>query len=482
MKIRSAGLLVLSLGFGCFSDPPADADQGTSGTSGSQDGTGVDGSADSTGLGESSTGGGATTIDVSTTGTSVGTTDETSSSSSGPGETGSESSSGGVVLLECVDALLVPPLGEGVASVDTQLNRDDFEGSCGGETAKDVAFQWIAPFTDYFVFDTSGSDFDTALYLLQSCEGEEVACSDDAQGGVTSRIVRRYEAGEQVVVVVDGETGEDGNAVLNVDAVACPSSDLEGEALPGTFTNIAGTNIFSSPCGGDGGLERAFRYTAEDTGLHSFRATSTEFQPIMNLQVGPECGGEDLQCSISNPGEVGGEVIRNLQAGDAVTLIVDSAAGTGDFELDVEFLKETCPSETLTFAPIGGTISESPHAMTTSCGNIGEFVNGMVDLFGAASFGWTSPGQAGTNSGCEIIVTSGFPAAVSLQAGATCSGAEEQCSTTTFDGEVGRYVGSVSVGHIPPTDYTVTVTQVAELLTPVFDHDFQVEVACFASL
>lgn len=385
-------------------------------------------------------------------------------------------------MLECVDALLVPSVGAAVASVDTQLNRDDFEGSCGGATSKDVAFQWIAPFTDYFVFDTSGSDFDTALYLLDGCEGEELACSDNAQSGVSSRLVRRFDAGDQLVVVVDGETGKDGNAVLNVNTVACPNSDLEGEALPGTFTNIAGTNTFSPSCGTGTGLERAFRYTADDSGLYSFRATSTDFQPIMNLQVGPECGGEDLQCSISNPGQVGGEVIRNLQAGDAVTLIVDSAGGTGEFELDVEFLAESCPADTLAFESLVGTITESPHVMTTSCGNIGEFSNGMVDFFGAATFGWTSPGQAGTNSGCDIIVTTGFPAAVSLQAGATCSGAEEQCSTSAIDDETGRYMASVGVGHIPPTDYTVTVTQTAELLTAVLDHEYEVEVVCFASL
>lgn len=478
MKIRSAGLLVLSLGLGCFSDPPAESDPGTSGTSDLPDATGIDGSTtDVPGLSESSTGRGSTTISESTTGT----TDDASSSPTGLSETGSDSSSGGVELLECVEALLNPTVGAAVASVNTQRNRNDFEGSCGGGTAHDVAFQWIAPFTNYFVFDTSGSDFDTALYLLQGCEGEEIACSDNAQGGVSSRIVRRVDADEQLVIVLDGETGEAGNAVLNVNPVACPSSDLEGAELPGTFTNIGGTNTFTPSCGTGSGLERAFRYTAEETGLHSFRATSADFQPIMNLQVGAECGGEDLQCSISNPGEVGGEVIRNLQAGDAVTLIVDSAGGSGDFELDVEFLPDTCPSAPLV-GEILGTITESPHAMTTSCGNIGEFSNGMVDLFGAATFGWTSPGQNGTNSGCDIIVSTGFPAAVSLQAGSTCSGAEEQCSTSTFDKDAERYVASVSVGHIPQTDYTVTVTQTAELLTAVLDHDYAIEVVCFATI
>ncbi len=412
----------------------------------------------------------------------MGTTGDASSSSTEPSETGSESTSGGVELLECVEALLDPALGDEVASVDTQPHRDDFEGSCGGQTAKDVAFQWVAPFTDYFVFDTSGSEFDTALYLLETCTGEELACSDNVQGGVSSRIVRRQEAGEQLVIVVDGETGQDGNAVLNVNPVSCPDSDLEGEDLPGTFTNVAGTDTFSSGCGGGSGLERAFRYTAEDTGLHSFRATSTTFQPIMNLQVGPECGGEDLQCNISNPGEVGGEVIRNLQAGDAVTLIVDSAGGDGEFDLTVDFLAAPCPSAALAGGAALGTITEFPHAMTTSCGNIGEFSNGMVDTFGAATYSWTSPGQAGTNSGCDILVTSGFPAALSLQAGATCSGVEEQCSTTTYDGSIERYVNSLSVGHIPPTDYTITVTQIAELLTAVVDHDFEIEVVCWASV
>ncbi len=449
--------------------------EGDPGTSGGVEPDGTTAVVGSTGPEGSTTTGGSTTE-----ATGPETEAGTSGTSTGVEETGSDSSSGGVELLDCVESLVDPPLGAQLVSVDTQALRDNFEGSCGGGNSKDAAFQWIAPFTDYFVFDTSGSEFDTSLYLLDSCDGDELACSDNAMGGVSSRIVGRFEIGQQIVVVLDGETGADGLAVLNVNPVACPGADLEDEPLPGMFTNVGGTNGFSSDCGGSGGLERTFRYTAVEAGLHSFRARSTDFQPIMNLQVGPECGGEDLQCSISDVGQVGGEVIRNLEVGQSVTLIVDSAGGTGEFELDVERLEATCPSGPLAGAA-SGTITDFPHAMTTSCGNIGETSGGMEQLFSAASYAWTSPGQAGTNSGCEIRVTSGFPAAVSLQAGSTCSGSELQCATSVYDSSIDRYVSSVGVGHIDPTDFTVTVTQTAELLTAILDYEFEIEVACFAT-
>lgn len=473
MKIRSAGLLVLALSLGCFSDPPSDASPGTSGGSGEQGPTGSSGGTTATtNPPETSTTGGSSS--------SSGSTDETSSGSTDPQET--DSTSGGIELLECVEALLDPALGTEIASFDTQGGRNSFEGTCGGGSANDVAFQWIAPFTEYFVFDTTGSDFDTALYLLETCEGDELACSDNALGGVSSRIVARYESGEQIVIVVDGETGEDGNAVLSVNPVTCPNSDLEGQTFPGTFTNIGGTSTFSSDCGGNTGLERTFRYTAEATGLHSFRATSAEFQPIMNVQIGAECGGADLQCNSTGPGVVGGEVIRNLETGDVVTLIVDSAFGTGEFDLDVQILDLECPADVISDVILfSGELADYPHAMTTSCGNIGESLGEIVTLFNAATFSWMSPGPQGTSSGCDLIVTTGFPAALSLQAGGTCSGVEEQCATALYDKTLDRYTAAVSVGHVPAAAYTLTVTQTADNLVPVLDDDFLVEVACFAS-
>jgi hypothetical protein len=96
--------------------------------------------------------------------------------------------------------------GDGVAEGSTTTEDDTFtSGSCGSSGANDRLFLWTAPSSGCWQFDTDGgSDYDTLLRLLEPCEGTELACNDDGGTGLTSLISRRMEAGEAVIVVVDG--------------------------------------------------------------------------------------------------------------------------------------------------------------------------------------------------------------------------------------------------------------------------------------
>ncbi|MEM6295984.1 MAG: hypothetical protein AAGA54_32225 [Myxococcota bacterium] len=175
-------------------------------------------------------------------------------------------------------------------------------------------------------------------------------------------------------------------------------------------------------------------------------------------------------------------MFRNLVAGDVVTVIVDSALGTGDFELDIDLIGEPCPSETLGLLDgTSGSIDEYTHSMSTSCGNVGETFGGAVSFFNAATFAWTSPMLPGTNGGCDIVYTGDFPASLSLTTGASCAGEELQCEAATVERGSMEYTATVSTGNIPPTDFTITLTQTAELLTPVYGSDFTLEFECFAT-
>ena len=461
-------LLAVVGSFGCFSSPPpvqvdhdTESPTGTSGDAGSSTGT-----VQTTGTDASATDPSTTDISTSDTGT----------------RTGDEDSTGGVVLLECVEEILDPALGSPVATVGTQTTGSDFTGSCGGNNTNDVAFQWIAPYTDYFIFDTEGSTFDTVLYLLDGdCEGSEIACNDNEHDTAThSRVIARMEQGQQVVVVVDGLAGETGDAVLNINPVTCPAADLTGQALPATFSNAGGTNEFSSSCGGAGNPERTFRFTAQEDGLYRFRATSSAFTPILTLQDGPACGGPDLQCNRS-PGAVGATVVRNLEAGQSVTIVVDSFDGSGTFEIDAVNLNLPCPVEELGYDPISGTITDFEPHMTTSCGPAGSVYSGEVTPFPAVTYGWTSPGMQGSNSACLITYTGGFPAALSLQEGRVCAGAEVQCYPADYDEVSSSYSTYVQVGHIPPTDFTITlIPQAITGNIPISSLDFTLELECFA--
>lgn len=485
MRRAACGISFLCLTSACF-DPddgaPADTDAtdgststSTATTEPSGPGTNTD---TTTGPTTSPTTEHSTTADPSSTST----TDDTTSTTE-PGSTGG-SSTGGIEILECVDALLDPAQGDAVATVDTNTTGSDFMGSCGGLNTNDAAYQWIVPFSDFFVIDTEGSDFDTVLYLLDdTCDGTELACNDNVDGSAHSEIVASFEEGQQVVVVVDGAAGESGNAVLNINPVECPSADLNGQALPATFSNVAGTNEFTSQCGGQGNPERTFRFTAEDPGLYSFRAVSSDFSPIMIVEEGPVCGGDRWQCNRGSAAGVPGEVIRNLEAGQSVTLIVDSNGGTGDFEIDVTNVGQTCPEVELEggfgVTEHDGNIADFDHRMTTSCAPTGYVFNMDLDLFEAATFSWTSPGQVGTSSGCNIEYTGGFPAALSLQTG-SCNGPEVQCEQAVVNATEDGYQSSVSVGHIPPTEFTITLVRAAEIPVPVFSEDFTITIGCYA--
>ena len=106
----------------------------------------------------------------------------------------------------------------------------------GGSFAPDRSFQYTAPAGGEYTFDTLGSAFDTLLYVREACAGADLVCSDDAlaPGGgyvAQSQVTLTLQAGQTVVVVVDGYGGSQGNFTLNVRAPlrsAC-TGDCDGD-------------------------------------------------------------------------------------------------------------------------------------------------------------------------------------------------------------------------------------------------------------
>jgi hypothetical protein len=93
---------------------------------------------------------------------------------------------------------------------------DDSAPSCQSlSSAPDRDYVFIAPVTAEYTFDTVGSSFDTVMYLLDGCGGAELACNDD---GVEkqSKITTTLQAGQRVIVVVDGYVQWEGDVRVNV--------------------------------------------------------------------------------------------------------------------------------------------------------------------------------------------------------------------------------------------------------------------------
>ncbi|MEM6959946.1 MAG: hypothetical protein AAF645_29970, partial [Myxococcota bacterium] len=90
----------------------------------------------------------------------------------------------------------------------------------GGGNSPDRAFLWSAPSAGEFTFDTLGSSFDTVLYVLDGCEGDEsFGCNDDTgtPGDFRSSLTATLTEGQEVLVVVEGFSFRDaGDFVVNI--------------------------------------------------------------------------------------------------------------------------------------------------------------------------------------------------------------------------------------------------------------------------
>jgi uncharacterized protein YkwD len=99
---------------------------------------------------------------------------------------------------------------------DTTAGREDVQSATCGDpvSGPDIAFEWTAPFTGRFDISSAGSAFDTVLSVRSgTCDGEEIACSDDVgevrQGALTVAL----DACQTIVIVIEGFAPDDAGAV-----------------------------------------------------------------------------------------------------------------------------------------------------------------------------------------------------------------------------------------------------------------------------
>ena len=87
--------------------------------------------------------------------------------------------------------------------------------SCGGGGGPETSFVFTVPMNGSYTFDTHGSNFDTVLYLRDSCNGNELVCNDDF-GAITSQITANLLLGQQVIIFVDTFGTNGGSFILNI--------------------------------------------------------------------------------------------------------------------------------------------------------------------------------------------------------------------------------------------------------------------------
>lgn len=115
----------------------------------------------------------------------------------------------------CVDTDLGSTLGE-VARGNNSAAGNDTTITCTAAGGQEIVFSWVAPASDSFVFDTTGSNYDTALGIrFPDCAGAELACTgflNDFNSEVALDLVE----GQPVIIVLDGFGAATGDYVLNI--------------------------------------------------------------------------------------------------------------------------------------------------------------------------------------------------------------------------------------------------------------------------
>ena len=227
----------------------------------------------------------------------------------------------------------IPAIGMGVATGSTVGRVDRRFGSCSDFGASDITFSFTAPSDGAYTIDTTGSDFDTVLYILSGgCNGREIACNDDdPAGGSTSALTVDLAAGEEIVIVVDGFVSILGGAP----AEGMVSVNIATAAMtygpPTTAGDLVITEVLQNPSGSDVGFEwfeivNTTATTLNLNGCRVFDAGTNTFTIGRDALIRP---GEFFTfASSATPGFVPGFVFSVSRLGNDDDEIIIECGGT----------------------------------------------------------------------------------------------------------------------------------------------------------
>jgi hypothetical protein len=204
----------------------------------------------------------------------------------------------------------------------------------------------MAPSAGCFSFDTSESDYDTLLYLLDGCNGSELACNDDVNAGVqnTSSVGYEVAAAQQIVIVLDAlNANTSGNFQLDIN----PTDRIEPDSNIGTDTtsqvgNTSGSDTSLEPeiCEYDSGADIIIGWTAPYASVWTFSLSTggTTFDSVLSLHR--QCSSDAFICDDALAPGGGESVDALLYEGEDILIRVggyDNGAGpeSGPFQLEI---------------------------------------------------------------------------------------------------------------------------------------------------
>lgn len=287
--------------------------------------------------GESSSTDGAERGETTATVSASASVSDTSSAST---DDGPSESTGPIDPAACIDDDLGGALGDGVASGHIGGEGDEVWIECADDGGDDVVYSWTAPADGTYTFDLSGSDYDTALVILDgACDAMQLGCNDDAIA-TASELTLDVAGGQSLLVVVDGYDGRTGWFVLDInpgvsDGASCVDGGDLGSSLGAVAmgSTVGASDSLSPECDADG-ADVIYRWTAPSDGQYTFSTAGSSYDTLLGLRS-PDCYGWEFACN-DDAADQQAEIVTDLAGGEVVIVIVDGYDGAeGDYVLTI---------------------------------------------------------------------------------------------------------------------------------------------------
>ena len=157
---------------------------------------------------------------------------------------------------------------------------------------EDLVFAFTAPNDGCFAFDTTGTNFEHGIQLMEACGEEALDCS------MEGNLLREMSAGEEILVVIDGRERNDQVFNLHINEQSFDSSSYEElPADTSAMNNSSGwTAVVDTETCGTIENGKTWLWTAPSTGTANFDLAGSDFLVIMEVAEAT-CSGGDRYCN-----------------------------------------------------------------------------------------------------------------------------------------------------------------------------------------
>ncbi len=240
----------------------------------------------------------------------------------------------------------------GLSGQATGINKDatkepgepDHASVVRGES---VWWRWTAPETGHFVFDTSGSAFDTILAIYAGSDVThltEIASREEGES-----LIFEAQAGVQHCIAVDKDCEyswceNSSDVVLNWQPILYFNDDfanaatLTGESGQETSSNVNATCESGEPehASCDPRKSMWWKWTAPQTDFFTFDTHGSSFSTLLSVYTGSEMDALNEVISNINENEFSDDssVTFHAQAGVQYSIVVDKYRDSGDITLN----------------------------------------------------------------------------------------------------------------------------------------------------